>query len=270
MYQVKASRILSFTLAAMMVVQSGLGLLASGEYRDVAWITAAWWGNDLVTLLVAVPLLMVGLILSARNSVRGRLLWAGMLAYAVYNYAYYLLGAALNTFFAVYVACVLLSSVALVLVLAGLDAGVVAARFRDRTPARVIGGYFVFVAAGLSAIWLGTWAAFAFAGRPTPVETEAFKLVAALDLTMMVPALGLGGWLLFRRRAWGYVISSTGGVQATLYLLVLSVNSVVAMQRGLAGGAELPIWGGLLLMTAVATVVLFANVRDEPAGALSR
>ena len=67
------------------------------------------------------------------------------------------------------------------------------------------------------------------------METEAFKLVAALDLTLMVPALGLGGYLLFRRKSWGYVISSLAGVQASLYLLVLSVNSLVAMQRGLGG-----------------------------------
>jgi hypothetical protein len=33
------------------------------------------------------------------------------------------------------------------------------------------------------------WAAYAFAGRPTPIEPEAFKVVAALDLCLMGPAL---------------------------------------------------------------------------------
>ena len=46
----------SILLAALMVTQALLGLLASGNYRDVAWIKAAWFGNDLVTLLIAVPL----------------------------------------------------------------------------------------------------------------------------------------------------------------------------------------------------------------------
>ncbi len=263
MHEVKAVRTLSILLAVLMSAQSALGLVFSVEYRDVAWIAATWWGNDLVTLFLAVPLLVVGLTLASRGSVRGTLLWAGMLAYAAYNYAYYLLGAAMNRFFALYVICMLLAVAALILLLIALDADQIADRFRERTPARIIGGYFMFVAVGLSAIWLGTWAAYAFAGRPTPVETEAFKLVAALDLTLMVPALGLGGYLLFRRKSWGYVISSLAGVQASLYLLVLSVNSVVSMQRGLGGGAELPIWSALLVMTTAATVILFTNIRDE-------
>ncbi len=252
---------LSILLVVLMTAQSALGLLFSGAYRDVAWIAATWWGNDLVTLFAALPLMIVALVLASRGSVRGTLLWAGVLAYATYNYAYYLLGAAMNRFFILYVACVLVAASALILLLITLDVGQIAVRFRDRTPARVIGGYFMFVAAGLSSIWLGTWAAYAFAGRPTPVATEAFKLVAALDLTLMVPVLGLGGYLLFRRKAWGYTIASLAGVQASLYLLVLSVNSVVAMQRGLPGATELPIWGALLGMTVTATLVLFANIR---------
>ena len=233
MHRVKAVRTLSVLLTVLMGAQAALGLIFAIEYRDIPWIASTWWGNDLVTLFVAVPLLAVGLTLSSRGSIRGTLLWAGMLAYAAYNYAYYLLGAAMNRFFVLYVVCTLMAVSALILLLIDLDAGSIAKRFRARTPARIIGGYFMSVAVGLSAIWLGTWAAYAFAGRPTPVETEAFKLVAALDLTLMVPALGLGGYLLFRRKSWGYVISSLAGVQASLYLLVLSVNSVVAMQRGL-------------------------------------
>jgi hypothetical protein len=39
------------------------------------------------------------------------------------------------------------------------------------------------------------WTAYVFAGRPTPVDPEAFKIVAALDLSLMVPALTVGGIL---------------------------------------------------------------------------
>jgi hypothetical protein len=247
-----------------MGIQAALGLAFSTAYRDAAWIAATWWGNDLVTLLFAVPLLALAVILAGRGSPRGTLLWAGMLAFAAYNYAYYLLGAAMNEFFVVYVACVLLSAAALILLLASLDARTVAAGFRKRTPNRLLGAYFMVVATGLTAVWLGTWAGYAFTGRPTPVATEAFKLVAALDLTLMVPALGLGGYLLFRRRPWGYVISASAAVQASLYLLVLSVNSVVAIRRGLAEApGELPLWGALLVLTTAATTVLLACVRTE-------
>jgi len=75
--------------------------------------------------------------------------------------------------------------------------------------------------------------AYVFAGRPTPVEPEAFRIGAALDLSLMVPALTFGGVLLWNRRPWGYVLDSIAGIQAALYLIVLSVNSFVAIRRGL-------------------------------------
>jgi hypothetical protein len=65
------------------------------------------------------------------------------------------------------------------------------------------------------------WAAYIFAGRPTPVEPEAFKVVAALDLSLMVPALITGAVWLWRRAAWGYVVASVASIQGALYLLVL-------------------------------------------------
>ena len=74
-------------------------------------------------------------------------------------------------------------------------------------------------------------------GRPTPIEPEAFKLVAALDTVLMVPALAGGGVLLWRRNVWGYIVAAIAGVQSSLYLLVLSINSIVvrrARPRGLA------------------------------------
>lgn len=255
------ARSLSVLLLMLMAAQASLGLVFSGEYRDAEWIVATWWGNDWVTLLLAVPLLAAGLMLAKRGSTRGVLLWAGMLAYAAYNYAYYLLGAALNRFFILYVICSVVAVAALVLLLVEVDVRAIAACFATRTPVRLAGGYLMFTAVGLSAVWIGTWAAYAFAGRPTPVETEAFQLVAALDLTTMVPVLALGGYLLFRRNAWGYVIAAFGSIQATLYLLVLSVNSAVAIQRGLVEApGELPIWGPLLVGTGLVACVLLASV----------
>ncbi len=258
--KMKVPAILSAVLAALMAVQSLLGLLFQSQYRDAAWIRATWFGNDWVTLVVAVPLLVAGLALARRASVRGMLLWLGMLGYAAYNYAYYLLGAALNVFFALYVSLVLLAVVTLILTLSKIDAARLASIFALKTPVRLIGGYLVFVAVGLSAVWFGTWAAFVFAGRPTPVPSESFKLVAALDTTIIVPAFAFGGVLLWLRNKWGYVLAPIAGIQGTLYLLVLSVNSVVSILRGLSKApGELPIWGTLGVLTAAATVLLLAN-----------
>jgi hypothetical protein len=262
----RATYVSSALLALLMGVQSALGLFLPGEYRDAEWIRATWFGNDWVTLALAVPLLVIALWATRRGSVRGLLLWLGVLGYATYNYAYYLLGAALNVFFLLYVVTVMVAAVTLIAMLLRLDVDALAAAFSPRTPVRVTGGYLVFVAAGLTVVWVGMWAAYAFAGRPTPVEPEAFRLVAALDLTLLVSTLALGGTLLWRRRPWGYVVAPLAAVLGALYLLVLSVNSVVAISRGLAEApGELPMWGPLAVLTSAAAVTLVAfAARREP------
>lgn len=262
--RMKAPVVLSVVLAGVMAVQAALGLIFPEQYRDVEWIRATWFGNDWITLALGVPLLAAALLLVRRGSIRGQLLWLGMLGYGAYNYAFYLFGAALNAFFPLYIAAFLLSAVALILALSRTAVEAVAARFRSKTPVRAVGGYLTFVALGLTVIWLVMWAAYVFGGRPTPVEPEAFKLVAALDLTVMAPALASGGILLWRRHPWGYVIASIAGVQGALYLLVLTVNSMVSILRGLEEApGQLPVWGALSVATAIATVTLLANARDD-------
>ena len=258
---------LSAGLLLVMFTQSMTGLLVPSQYRDVAWIKSTWAGNDGVTLVVGVPLLLAGILLASRGSVRGWLLWLGAVGYASYNYAFYLFGAALNASFLLYVAAVVLAAVTLILALAHLDVPGVSRSFRPATPERLIGGSLVFIGIGLAAVWIAMWAAYVFAGRPTPVEPEAFQVVAALDLAVMVPALAMGGILLWRRRPWGYVIAAIASIQGSLYLLVLSVNSIVAIRRGFAAApGELPIWGTLMLLTTAVAVALLASVRSEPKG----
>jgi hypothetical protein len=88
------------------------------------------------------------------------------------------------------------STVTLILVLSRLEVAHIAASFRPTTPVRLIGGYLTIVGCGLASVWLSMWAAYVFTGRPTPVEPEAFKLVAALDISFMATGLTLGGVLL--------------------------------------------------------------------------
>src|SRR4029079_11617041 len=83
---------LSFGVAGLIVAISVLGLAVEGLYHDGAWAAQAFRGGDLVTLIVAAPLLVVGTILAQRGSARGTAVWLGMVGYAIYNYAFYVFG----------------------------------------------------------------------------------------------------------------------------------------------------------------------------------
>jgi hypothetical protein len=259
----RAPFVLTAGVATLMAVQATLGLLFHEQYRDTGWIKAAWFGNDWVTLLVAVPLLGTALLLASRGSRRALLLWFGVLGYAVYNYAYYLFGAALNAFFPLYVAALVLSVLSLFFLVSRVEPASACRLVSPTTSVRIAAGYLIFVGFALMAVWLAFWAGYVFAGTPTPIEPEAFKLVAALDLSIMTTVLISGGVLLLRRHAWGSVVAAIGAVQGSLYLVVLSVNAVVVINRGLAvAPGEVPVWGTLATLTVVATVLLLRDVGD--------
>ena len=260
----RSAYLLTMIVVALMGAQAILGLLFQAQYRDADWIVATWFGNDWFTLVVAVPMFAVALMSAGRGSIRGFLLWAGMLGYGVYNYAYYLFGAALNAFFPLYVLVFVLSSVTLILVLSHMEVESVIAGFEPDTPVRLVGGYLVLVGVSLSGVWLTMWAAYAFAGQTTPVEPEAFKLVAALDLSLMVTALVIGGVMLWHKQPWGYIMAAVAGIQGALYLMVLSVNSIVAIERGFVQApGELPVWGMLAVLTTIMVGLFLSHVRGE-------
>jgi hypothetical protein len=255
---------LSILTATLMALQSGIGVVVPSVYRDTGWVTSAWYGNDLVTLFVAVPLLAWSLFAVRRGSVRAELLWYAMLGYAVYNYAYYLFGAAINWFFPVYAALFTLPVFALILALGRIDPDVLARRFAPSTPVRAVAGYMLFTGIGLALAWTGQWARYMATGETPEIGVEAFHFIAAMDLTFMVPWFAVGAVLLLRRQAWGFVIATVIVAKGATYTLVLTVSSAVAAGRGVEGSLEqVPIWGLWTAAGAAAAWALLRGVRGE-------
>lgn len=255
---------LSWAVAAGMVLQAAIGLLAPSVYRDVAWIKAAWFGNDIVTLLVGVPLVVGGLLTARRGSARGELLWYSGLGYGAYNYAYYMYGARLGYVFpllvALFVACVW----ALVLAVSTAHVRALAARFGARTPVRTVAVYAGLTGVGLTFAWLAQWGAYVFAETVPSIGEGPFRLVASMDLSYMVPPLIVGAVLLWRRRAWGYLLTAISVTQGAAYTAVLTVSSVVGGLRGIAGSMEqAPVWGVWTLVGAAAAIALLWRLESS-------
>jgi hypothetical protein len=99
-----AAMIMSWAISGLMVIAALAGLFRNGLYHEGAWAREALRGGDLVTLVVAAPLLILSLTLSMSGSMRAVPMWIGLLAYSIYNYAFYALGAAFNDAFVLHIA----------------------------------------------------------------------------------------------------------------------------------------------------------------------
>ena len=85
-----------------------------------------------------------------------------------------------------------------------------------------------------------------------------------VTLLLGVPALLAGGILLWCRNPWGYVIAVIVCIKSVLYLTLLSLNSWLLIQRGMAEApGELPMWGTLAVLTFAATVTLLVNIQGR-------
>ena len=190
----------------------------------------------------------------------------GALDYMLYNYAFYLFGTAFNAFFLIYVALLGLSILALIFGLVNLDVNRISQQFRERTPVKWIGGYFLFVAFGLSMIYVMQSISFIFTEQLPPIiqiSGHPTSIVFALDLTLLVPWLVLGALWLMRRQPWGYVIAGILSVKGPLYTLVLAVNSVLVLRAGLSATNELPLWGMLTALGLIAGGLFYGNMQNN-------
>lgn len=262
--QLKVPWMLSTVTAVLMAAQASVGLLRRDVYRDIEWIKLTWLGNDIVTLVLAVPLLAWALWAVRRGSKRAELLWYGVLAYTAYNYQFYAHGTRLNELFPLYVALTVLPTIALLMSLGRADVSELSGAFTSKTPARSIGTYMVFVGLGLAAAWLAIWAGYAFGGVEPTVGEGPYKLVATLDFSFVIPFMVLGGILLMRRRPWGYALGVIMNVKGVLYTAVLSLNSYIGFANGIEGSIEqLPFWGALTIGSAAALTVMLANAAGD-------
>lgn len=261
--RLRPAYVLSMIIVALTVVAAIGGLLIRDLYRDSLFITAGWFGNDLVTLAVAVPVLIVALALSMRGSQRAQLVWLGMLDYTLYNYAFYLFGAALNRFFLIYVALFTLSAYALIFGLANIDVKGIAQRFQAKTPIKWISGYMLVWALLLGVAWTAQFLSFAATGQlpQNGLDEGAFKLVAALDLSFVVSGVALAAIWLWNRRPWGYVLAAVFNVKGAVYTLVLTAGSLSAASAGIEGAAALvPLWAFLGTASLIAVLFLLRSM----------
>ncbi|MBX2892724.1 MAG: hypothetical protein KF734_17480 [Saprospiraceae bacterium] len=251
---------LSWLIVVLAVVASLGGLFIDSLYRDSDFIKNAWFTNDWVTLVVASPALLVAMQWARRGAQRAQLIWMGLLLYMLYNYAFYLFGAAFNAFFLLYVALFTLSAYALIFGLSRLDADAIASNFSEKKTLPWIVVFLIFLAAPLLLIEGGQSIRFVFTG----IVPEAPSLIFALDLSFVVPATILAAVWLWQRKAWGFVLGAMMLVKGTTYGLVLSTAALRLVLTDAPQKDEfLPFYLFVAIGSAVSLTVLLRHLNPN-------
>jgi hypothetical protein len=238
-------------------------LFGRGLYRyDTVSYAVQAIGQDAATLLIGIPLLLLGLLLARKGSLRGELLLAGGLGYMLYTYTSYSFLSVYNELFLVYVGLFSLSLFAFILALSGMDTELVTRSVAAGMPRRGIAVFLLFIAVFLTLAWLGRIVPPLLTGQP-PVGLEAYTtlVIQVLDLGIIVPTSALTAVLLLRQHPWGYTLASVLLVKALMMGAALVAMIIAQVLTGVAVGAvESAIFTGIALAALIFTVMLFRNI----------
>lgn len=253
---------LSFGTLAVAVVAGGLTLALPDVLAGPAAMRGSARGTAAVLLLAAVPALAVGMVSALRGSAPGLLVWAGSLAYVLYNAVMFCFATPFNPLFLAYVALLGFSFWSLVALFATPFGGGLTVPERVARPVAA----FIWVVVALNtAAWLATIVPATLADDPrafldgTGLTTNP---VFVQDLAVWLPALAVSALMLWQGRAWGAFTAGAGLVFWTLEALGVAADQWAGHRADptsdVVSAAVVPLF---LLLAAITLVPLVAHLR---------
>jgi hypothetical protein len=213
----------SILVAIMMAAISIAGLAARTAIYPTEELAEALVPNDVVNLFVGLPILLGSMWLARRGSLAGLLCWPGALLFVLYNYLAYIFAVPLSWAFMVHLGLVVLCLYALVGLTAGIDGEVVRQRLAGKVPEKFAAG--VITGFGLL-----------FFLRVILVSAQSISsgdLMNEIDYAanfsdfFTSPAMLIGGVLLWRREAFGYLAGLGLLFQASMLFIALIIYLIL-------------------------------------------
>jgi hypothetical protein len=219
--------------------------------------------NDLITLVVGLPLLAVSTGLARRASLRGRLMQTGTLGFFLYTYMSMSFATAYNALFLVYVSLFSLSLFAFILSMMSYDLTQLPQHFSERLPRRIIAWTMFVVSGFLLLAWLGRIVPPLLQKTLPPLENLTSLVIQVMDLGLIVPMAFLAGILLLRGSAWGYLM---GSVAVMKMLTMGTAVSAMGINLALSGApismVELVMFPSITLVNVLMAVLLLKNIQS--------
>jgi hypothetical protein len=243
------TRLLCTSVAVLVVVAAVPTFVVDGILNGTPVMNGSARGTALVMLVVALPVLVLGMVTSGRRgSPPGRAALLGALGYLTYNAALLVYATPFNELFLVYVALLGLSFWSMVSALIEPHPPLVA----DALPARGIAA-FILVVVGLNAL---AWLRFVVPdlGEDPPGFLAGTGLttnpIHVQDLAFWLPAMAIVAVLLWQRRPSGVFLAGAGLIFWAIESIGVAVDQWFGQRA--APGSDLATSGGVVLFAVLA------------------
>ena len=239
----------------------GQGLYQNDSISTVAQGRA----SDLVTLVLAIPLLLISLMLAVKGAFKGKLLLIGTLGYFLYTYVSYTFLWTYNSFFLIYVALMSMSFFAFVLCFNSFDTKAMASNFKEKLPVKFLGIFQLLLAFAVSMLWLGKIApSLLNVAAPAGLEHYTTLAIQGMDLGFVVPTAVLSGILLLKKKPLGYLLTSIVVLKGITMLTCISAMLInMALSGVVMSLAEIIIFPAFNLLAIICMVLLLKNTNNS-------
>lgn len=286
----KALLVLSGLIAVLALIAAGAGVLwqqggnpytittirgeaveiwGHGLYRfDAVGTAAQEIAQDVVTLCIGIPLLLVAILLVAKGTLRGQVLLAGTLGYFLYTYTSMAMLTAYNELFLVYVALFSSSLFAFILAVLAIDIAALPAHFSEKLPRRAIAGFLLFIGVMLALLWLGRIVPGLVAGTPpVGLANMTTLVIQTMDLGIIAPAAILAAVLLLRRAALGYLLAAIVLVKGFSLGAAITAMAIGQMLAGVTvSPVEAVIFPVFTIGLSALTVLMLRSLSESAVG----
>jgi hypothetical protein len=209
-----------------------VGLYGKGLYcNESVSMASQARAQDIITLIVGIPLLAISLLLSNKNSLRGKLLLTGTIGYFLYTYISYTFLVSYNTFFFFFVFLMSSSLFCFLLKVTSTEFKDLNKYFRQNFPKKYMGVFTIVVGIIILFMWLGLILP-SIKKAPAVLEHYTTLVIQAMDLGFIVPVAILSGVLLIKNKSLGYLLASVIIIKGTTLLLAVTMMIIFMISSG--------------------------------------
>ncbi len=192
-------------------------------------------GEYLVILFIGLPLLLISCFLAVKGSGRGNLIWLGVLSYFIYTYSKLAFGTLYNQYYLFNILLFSLSFFAFIRGLVALDIETFGLRFSTKLPVKLYAFFLVLAGIGLAWGWLKDLIPALVAGsQPSFLQSPGTDSLAktVLDLGIVVPLAVTAGLWIWKRKAFGYILTGFLLLNGLTMRLIFLANKWIIFING--------------------------------------
>lgn len=254
------------SIVVLVVISCGISINNNNIYQDGDWANAQWLGQDVVTLFIAVPMLLLSYFQSiVKQKWKWMMIMGGILFYFVYTYAFFSIVAKLTFLYLFHLPIFGLSIFGLFLTLSYLFHSNYKIEMQDKWIKTGIIFYLLLIAIMLSFLWISDIVSHLTIPdykSDTPTG-EPPLIVYSLDLALVVPLMLAAVFGYIKKRQYGYKMTGIILTKSTIMGFALMGMSLSMYLKHFDPDKFLIVlWCIIGILGSLITIIFLKNIRN--------